>query len=194
MTFDQACGIKNPHGISHDEKYDKYLARIGCDEVAKYLPRTLQELVYAYLADRNLNGIPLSEWEKAAGYPGKPDRQGEPPRMSSGPFRRLLESCGVTCFSSSECVCLLKHAAGKKVFEVLKAAYELENLACWAVFERWNSRPDQLSRNNIFDHDCIAVFREEKDAIAFEMENPEHRVRKLIRDTRTKKKGGAGNR
>ncbi len=190
MTFDEACGIKNPRGISFSAKYQRYMDRLGQENVRKFVPGGLDRLIDAYLADRDLNNIPLREWEKAAGYPGAPDRQGGKPPKCSGPFARLLTSNGITLFSSSECVCLLKYAAEQMVLEALAAAYKrqsLQDLECWAVFERWNSRPDGLSRNNIFDHDCVALFPDESAAISFEMDNPEHRVRKLIHDTRSKK-------
>lgn len=188
MTFDEACGIKNPHGITHDEKYDRYLAHIGEDAVRKYLPVPTPELVKAYITDKHFNNIPLSKWEKAAGYPGQPNRQGEQPPVSSGAFTRLLTSHGVTLFSSSECVCLLKRAAERLVLQTLVNAYEITNLECWAVFEHWSADPDRHSKHNIFDLDCIALFRTEQDAIEFEMKNPDHRVRKLIHDTRSKTK------
>ncbi|MCM1295861.1 MAG: hypothetical protein NC311_09995 [Muribaculaceae bacterium] len=186
MTFDEACGVKNPHGISHNEKYKRYLGHIGLENVRPYLPAGIPELARAYVEDRDFNTIPLPRWEKAAGYSGRRDSQGQQPETPAGPFPRMLARAGITLFSSSECVCLLKHAAEQLVLERLLAAQDLKSLECWAVFERWNSRPDRLSRHNIFDHDCVAIFPTESEAMAFEQENPEHRVRKLIHDTRRK--------
>lgn len=188
MTFDEACGIKNPHGISHNHKYKKYLDRIGAEAVQHYLPEPLDVLVRAYREDRDLNNIPLSKWEKAAGYPGNPPRQGRQPPVATGPFPRLLMSHGITLFSVSECVSLLKYAAEQAILDRVCATQDLSELELWAVFEHCSADPDPVNKSNIFDFDCVDLFYTENEAIRCEDENPGHRVRKLVHGRRHENK------
>lgn len=187
--FDEACGIRNPHGISYEEKMSRYLAHVGQESVEYYIPVPLDDLPRLYAADRNLNNVPLSKWEKAAGYPGLPSRQGEQPPRSSGGFPRMLMSHGITEFSVSECVSLLKHAAEAVALRRLSEPTIYDDH--WAVFEHCHARPDSMNRYNIFDYDCVGTFKTEKAAIDCEQENPEHRIRKLVRGKR--EKDGAGS-
>lgn len=199
MTLDQACGVTNPDGIAWKEKFDRYIAHIGQENIKKHLPADVPELARQWLRDEHFNGMPLKVWQDAAGYAGFRDSQSSEPPKASGPFPRLLTSKGVTCFSMSEAISLLKHCAEKEARAYLKQAVsghapETGVLEIWAVFETCQARPDAMNRHNIFDYDCIASFRDEKDAIACELENPGRRVRKLVRyQYAAEKKGGAAD-
>ena len=184
MDFDKACGIERPHAIDYNEKIDRYIDLLGYENLKKFLPRSREELYKAYKKDRHFNNIPLVEWEKAAGYnsfsydEAYKNRHvyGSLPRCS-GAFLRLLESHGVTVFSMSECVSILKHTAERWILERLDSIYEDH----WAVFEAWGTNRDKAHQYDIFCFDCVAVFPDEKQAIDFESKNPANRVRRLIR-------------
>lgn len=197
MDLDQACGVKDPGGIPWAEKYDRYIAHIGRDAIRTCLPAGIPELAAKYIRDEHLNNIPLSEWERAAGYPkGKRHPDPDPPK-ASGSFPRLLMSKGVTCFSSSEAVSLLKRCAELEAKDYIarmlaaKGRQEPETLEIWAVFEHCRADPDKFNRHNIFDFDCIDAFLDEQDAIRCELGNPGRRVRKLVRYRYIKQEGGS---
>lgn len=185
MTFDAACKVPNPYGITHDEKMDCWIRHIGRDNIKKHLPARIPTIAKAYLDDQNLNTIPLKKWEAAAGFADYQDRQSAAPPKGKGPFIRLIASKGVTEFSMSECVCLLKRCAELEALDYLKCILAkqqppAEQLQFWAVFEHQFADPDPMNKYNIFDFDCVRTFPEESVAIAFEQDNPGRRVRKLI--------------
>lgn len=197
MTFDEACHIQNPHGIGYREKMDRYVAYIGRDEIRPHLPAPVNALAREYLMDRNFNKMRLSLWESAAGFPGFRDAQGQKAPIPSGPLPMLLYSRHVTSFSMSQAVSLLKHAAELDVIDYLKSIF-MDPQAdrpeqFWAVFEHCSSDPDRLNRHNIFDFDCVASFDTEVAAMAFEAENPEYRVRKLVTAPKRKNTNGPDN-
>ena len=181
MTFDEACRIGNPRGISFQEKMDRYVRHIGRDGIRPHLPAPVNVLAREYLSDRNFNGMKLSAWERAAGYPGFKDGQGGRPPV---PFPELLYSRGVTCFTMSEAVSVLKHAAELDVRDYLRDVLSDDlsrPMEFWAVFEHCDAGTDRMNRHNIFDFDCVAGFRTEPEAMAFESENRGRRVRKLVK-------------
>lgn len=185
MTFDAACKVPNPYGITHNEKMDCWIRHIGRDEIKKHLPARIPTLAKAYLDDQNLNNIDLKKWEAAAGFAGYKDSQSSQPPRGSGPFIRLLTSKGVTEFSMSECVSVLKRVAELEALDYLKCVLAKQRppqdqTQFWAVFEHQFANPDPMNRYNIFDFDCVRTFPDEKIAMAFEEDNPGRRVRKLI--------------
>lgn len=185
MTFDEACGIKDPDGYSWEERYGRYVARIGRENIKKHLPVKEDALAKAWLADRNLNNVPLKHWEAAAGFEGYRHGQQGPPQ-GSGPFIDLLRSKGVTRFSMSECVSVLKHCAELEARDYLSGMlasrryFGRKALEIWAVFEHCSARTDKANRYNIFDFDCKAAFLDEASAIRYETDDPGRRVRKLV--------------
>lgn len=185
MTLDEACGIKDPDGYPWEERYGRYIACLGRENVRKHLPVKGDALAKAWLADRNLNNVPLRRWEAAAGFAGYRNGQPAPPK-GSGPFVDLLLSKGITRFSMSDCVCILKHCAELEARDHLSALLAEnrgaagQDLEIWAVFQHCSARTDKANRYNIFDFDCAAAFLDEGSASRFEREDPGRRVKKRI--------------
>lgn len=200
MTFDEACGIKSPDDYGWAEKYARYVQHVGRGNIREYLPVKGAALARAWLADGNLNNVPLKRWEDAAGFQGYKNGQQTPP-VGRGPFIDLLASKGVTRFSLSECVSLLKKCAEMEVRDFLAEMLAgvqspgSGGLEIWAVFEHCSARTDKANRYNIFDFDCAAAFWSEDAAIRYEQENPGRRVRKLVRvpGTPARRDGGDHN-
>lgn len=202
MTLDEACGVANPDGISWNERYGRYVRHIGRDAVRPFLPVKGAALARAWLADPDLNNVPLKRWEAAAGFEGYRDGQSTQPPAGKGPFIRLLGSKGITRFSMSECVSILKCCAELEARDYLSelmaarqdaGASDGTPLEIWAVFEHCSARTDKANRYNIFDFDCAAAFRDEAAAIRYEQENPGRRVRKLVTLEDVSADGGEGD-
>ena len=65
MTIDERLGLKNPE---FNERYEKLIELIGLDAIIRYVPATKEEVEEAAQISRSLNSIPLSKWDRAAGY------------------------------------------------------------------------------------------------------------------------------
>lgn len=53
----------------------------------------------------------------------------------------------------------------------------------WAVFENCHRKTSENGGRDVLDFDCVGTCPNESSAIQLQMENPEYRVRKLIRNT-----------
>lgn len=107
MTIDQKLNLKNP---SFNERMDKLVEYIGIDSIIPFIPARKDEIRTALENnDTALNTIPLSRWDRAAGYSVEGTRV---TNLGYG-VNRLLIANGINCYSLSECVSLLKHAALK---------------------------------------------------------------------------------
>jgi len=106
MTIDERLGLKNPE---FNEGYEKLIELIGLEAIIPYIPATKEEVKEAAQISRSLNSIPLSKWDRAAGY----SVEGTIVTKLSHGARRLLLDNGINCYSLSECISLLKHAALK---------------------------------------------------------------------------------
>ena len=185
MTFDEACGITRTDSLGYYEKTRRYVEYIGRENLRLQLPEPVNILAREYLADQNFNAMPQSKWENAAGYgPYDGRRPNELRRIRPrDPMALLLFSKHVTVFSESEVVGLLKRAAEMDVLDWLRGILGPKLAAgqqFWAVFENRSEFMDGFNKNNVFDYECAAAFELEADAIRYETEAPEKRVRKLI--------------
>lgn len=180
MTLNERSHITDAEYAADPQAgWDKWIDALGgTDAVRPYLPYDLKSLSAMYLKDRHLNGKP-ADWDRAAGYAAKMGSSREE-RRAEGQFPAFLIRNGVTVFSESECVCLLKRCAERCVLEALGIALPEY---VWAVFESSHPNPDRFNAHNVFDYDCIRSFLDERDAIEYENQNPEYRVRKLVRLT-----------
>lgn len=106
MTIDERLGLKNPE---FNERYEKLIELVGLEAIVPYIPATKEEVKEAAQISRSLNSIPLSKWDRAAGYSVEGTRV---TNLGYG-ANRLLVANGINCYSLSECVSLLKHAALK---------------------------------------------------------------------------------
>lgn len=164
-------------------RMDQYVRLIGRENLRQFMPAGQDDMAAAWLADRNLNSIPLARWEAAAGYPTYKGREKEPPR-AMGMFPGLLASKGVRSFSMSEAVGILKHAAMldalDRIRDILHENGLLEHGDEWAVFQNVQENPDAMNRYNIFDFECVATFPTEQAARDFESQDRPRRVAKRV--------------
>lgn len=118
------CDIDMDTGerLSHSEIYGRMIDKLGgADAVWKCVPFTLEEIQEAIKTDKNLNNLPMSAWDAAGGWFPYIARGGHQDfRAIWSPLRGLLLGNGITCFSPSECVCLLKECARRKVASQIK--------------------------------------------------------------------------
>lgn len=101
---------KFPHlkDASFEEKYDFLIDRLGFKMLRNRILVSDEMLREAYIKDKNLNNIPLKDWDRWA------EASASPTSISWSPYslRTLVkEKTGVTTFSLAECVCLLKQTA-----------------------------------------------------------------------------------
>ena len=106
MTIDERLGLKNPE---FNERYEKLIELVGLEAIIPYVPATKEEVEEAAQISKSLNSIPLSKWDRAAGY----SVEGMIVTNLGYGANRLFIANGINCYSLSECVSLLKHAALK---------------------------------------------------------------------------------
>lgn len=102
----------NLKDASFEEKYDFLIHKIGLQGLKEWIPVSDETLREAYVKDKNLNNIPLEDWDRWAGA------KTSPTKVSWSPYslRTLVaEKTGVTTFSLAECVCLLKQTAIRSI-------------------------------------------------------------------------------
>lgn len=105
---------KFPHlkDMSFEEKYDFLIDGLGFKMLRTWIPVSDESIKEAYAKDKNLNNIPLEDWDRWAGA------KASPTNVSWKPYslRTLVaERTGVTTFSLAECVCLLKQTAIRSI-------------------------------------------------------------------------------
>lgn len=105
---------KFPHlkDASFEEKYDFLIDKIELQTLRSWIPISDEQIKEAYVKDKNLNNIPLKDWDRWAGALASPTS------VSWRPYslRTLVaERTGVKTFSLAECVCLLKQTAIRSI-------------------------------------------------------------------------------
>lgn len=118
MTFDEAIGVKLDRDIktgkklSHSEKYGRAIELLGgLDIVAKYIPSPLEVLREKIKYDTAFNNTKMSEWDRASGFVCPPGDC----KFIGGGIVPLYSKHGITSFSNSDGVCLLKEAARRLI-------------------------------------------------------------------------------
>ncbi len=114
MTFSEKYGDSN---VPHKEKYGNCVADLGLDRVRSCIPWTKEELTEAYKADEHFNSLSIDLWDAAAGF-RENHKTGVITRLNS-PLMGFLKEAGVTSWSYSELVCILKEAARQVVSEAV---------------------------------------------------------------------------
>lgn len=104
QTFEEKYGDHNK-----PDRYANAVADIGLENIKHMLPFTNERLVTAYMLDKNLNSIPIKEWDAAAGFT-EDHRSGKIYHYPS-PLKQALYDRGINGFSPSQLVCILKEAA-----------------------------------------------------------------------------------
>lgn len=118
MNLYQVVGVNNYYkdkntgeDVSFDEVYDRLVSLIGLKELIDCIPQSRKQLKEAYDKDKNLNSIPLSNWDRWAGF----KFDGIKCNRIGSNLQLLLASKGVNSYSPSQLVSLLKHAALKYI-------------------------------------------------------------------------------
>lgn len=101
--------------LSHSEIYGRIIDKLGgVDAVWKCVPFTLEQVQQALKTDEHLNNLPIREWDMASGWISyiAQGREYFAPRHSR--LRTMLQDVGITCYSCSQGVCILKECARRK--------------------------------------------------------------------------------
>lgn len=89
------------------EYMGRVIGKLGIENIKQYIPYDLDVLKEKFKFDVHFNNTNLQAWEEASGFWY---RKGNLEFMSTG-LSVLLRRNKITCFSSSECVSLLKETA-----------------------------------------------------------------------------------
>ena len=119
MTFNEKFNLDK--NMSHTEKYTTIVNNLGFEDVKRHIPFCYDEIIETLKTDRHLNELPLQDWSTAAGYTVYTDRRTKQQTVKLLPaiynkythntLAALCMAKGVTCFSLSELVCILKRCA-----------------------------------------------------------------------------------
>ena len=114
MTFKEFANVDSLYRdlntgreIPWREYMHRIIGKLGIESIKRYIPYDSDVLKEKLKFDINLNNTRLHAWEEASGFWY---RNGEQYFVLTG-LSYLLRANHVTCFSSSECVCLLKETA-----------------------------------------------------------------------------------
>lgn len=86
--------IRTGNEIEFREYMARIVNKIGIDKIEPYIPFEISDVKEMLKYDAHLNNLPLRKWDYAASY-----------------MDNLLARNGITAFSQSEKVCILKEAA-----------------------------------------------------------------------------------
>ena len=118
MTLDEAVGIKTLRDVvtgkelSHEERMDRYIEFLGgLEEVEWYIPFDIDMLAEKYKEDRHFNNTPMKTWDYASGF----REDGIDVVMIGTGIVNLYRKYGITCYSNSDGVSILKRAAERLV-------------------------------------------------------------------------------
>lgn len=89
------------------EYMGRIIGKLGIENIKRYIPYDTDVLKEKLKSDIHLNNTRLQAWEEAGGFWY---RNREQYHVLTG-LSYLLRVNQVTCFSSSDCVCLLKETA-----------------------------------------------------------------------------------
>lgn len=108
VGVDPYCRYPDGTVLSHDEFYTKAIEKLGgLGKVIPFIPFELGEIEEALKKDVSLNNLPMKKWDRASGFFDSDSRCD----FVGGGIVSLYRSVGVTGFSCSDGVCVLKHAA-----------------------------------------------------------------------------------
>lgn len=124
-------GLLKQNGFEITEYYEKYLKvaeLLGFDDVVKCIPFDLETLKNSYAKDPYFNNhlTPIKKWDSASGFYCK----GADCFYIGSDLTRLYSKAGVTYFSNSDGVSLLKTVAKKLVLDALRGEKEMNVLTC----------------------------------------------------------------
>lgn len=118
MNLYKAVGVNNYNkdvntgeDVSFNEVYDRLVSFIGLKELIDCIPQSRKQLKEAYEKDKDFNSIPLSNWDRWAGF----KFDGIKCNRIGSNLQLLLASKDINSYSPSQLVSLLKHAALKYI-------------------------------------------------------------------------------
>ncbi len=98
--------------ISHEEKYTRIVNALGYEKVKRCIPFTLKEIKKALPKDEHLNNLPIKKWDNASGiYIPYGQTSSSAIQFIETPFSKVYRDAGVTSYSQSDGVCILKQCA-----------------------------------------------------------------------------------
>lgn len=106
-NIDKATGEE----LTHSEQWGRVINALGYEDVKRCIPFTLSEIKNALQHDEYLNNLSMSTWDAAGGWRAHTTRNGQTYYQTASPLTGLLRKAGVTSFSPSDSVCILKEAA-----------------------------------------------------------------------------------
>ena len=86
--------LDNGNPVEWREYMGRVVNKLGVDNIKPYIPYDLDTLITAYKGDVHFNNLDIEVWDKAAKY-----------------IRHILHSKGITTYSLSDRVCILKETA-----------------------------------------------------------------------------------
>ena len=89
------------------EYMQRIIEKLGIENIKPYIPYDMETIKEKLKSDTNLNNTRLQAWDEASGFW---HRKGEPTFAATG-LSTLFRRNKITCFSPSECVCVLKETA-----------------------------------------------------------------------------------
>ena len=96
--------------IGHREKWQRVVNALGYKEVKACIPYTLEQIKKALPHDEYLNNLPMKAWDNSSGV-WVDDMRGTRGTLHGAPLLAIYRKAGVTSFSQSDGVCILKEAA-----------------------------------------------------------------------------------
>lgn len=105
--------IETKREISHTEYMHRIIDKLGLENIARYIPFDINYLKEKFKRDKNFNNTTMQAWDVAAGFIPQINRKThtlEYNQAHSG-LAYLFTSNGITCFSVSEGVSVLKETA-----------------------------------------------------------------------------------
>lgn len=103
--------------MQHEEKYQAIIKAIGKKQVYTCIPFSAEQIKHS--RDPYLNDLSMKKWDMAAGYCQYTNygTRAQDIRRFPSHLKDLLNKIGITCFSCSELVCILKTAAHMMIGE-----------------------------------------------------------------------------
>jgi hypothetical protein len=95
--------------ISWHDYMGRVIEKLGLENIKPYIPYSLSYLKEKVEEDKHLNNTNIHRWDAAAGYSTSPFRANID-YLGTG-IASLFVRNGITCFSLSDGVCVLKEAA-----------------------------------------------------------------------------------
>ena len=109
MTFDEKFNLTDK--MSFKQRYEIIVNGLGYEAVKHCIPFSRENIIDALKTDSYLNNLNIHAWELAADYIPKSDGTYDRAPLRYGSLQNLCLSNGVTCYSPSELVCVLKCCA-----------------------------------------------------------------------------------